>query len=192
MTEAKKPEDQNPATDATQVAANLPNDGVAEHAAPKKRGRPSNASKVLEAAQVPGDSAPKVEKPKPRAKKNEADAINLGNQLVGVHQMIAMVTGLPEIAIHEKEGEALAKGLLAISEEYGLALDGKTGASLQLFAAMAMIYAPRVYAVTRRFKAEKQIALQAQGAQVEGMAQMPANVAPLDASNPQEFASKSQ
>lgn len=178
-------ETQNP-----EVATNLPNDGVIETPAtpPGKRGRgrPAKASDILTAAEVPEGSAPKVEKPKPRAKKSEANALDLGQNLVGIHHMIVMVTGMPEMAIHEKEGEALAKGILAISEEYGLALDGKTGASLQFFGALAMIYGPRVYAIRQRITQQKNAAAQLQAAQIE----TPAPLSGMEQMLSPEFAGK--
>lgn len=159
------------ATDSP-ASPSLPNDGAAEHVAPARRGRgrpPANAA--LQAQQIPEGSAPKVDKPKPRAKKNEADAASLGKQICGVHQMVAMMTGMPEMVIAPEEGEMLAKGIMGIADEYGLALDGKTGASLQLFACAAMVYAPRVFAIRNRLTQQKQLANQSQPAQVEGATQ---------------------
>ena len=44
----------------------------------------------------------------------------------------------------------LADGIAAVSREYGLSMDGKTGAALQLIAAAAIVYAPRFKAINNR------------------------------------------
>jgi len=70
-----------------------------------------------------------------------------------------MVTGIPEIVIQEPEAVLLAQSVANVANEYGLEIDGKTGASVQLFMTVAMIYGPRFL----QFRA-RQKAAQTQGA----------------------------
>lgn len=129
--------------------------------AAKKRGRPSNAERAArEAANSTAEqiesggaaSAPAASKKASanRKKISRDDVGALANQLVGIHTVAAMATGVQEIAISDKEGLALANGIIAVCEEYGLSISGKTGAALQLLGAAAMIYGPRVFAVKMR------------------------------------------
>jgi len=123
-------------------------------------GRPSNAEKAARAAAAAGvksekvGAAPKVDKPSKRGAKMSADALNaLAKQIQGIHAMAAMMSGIGILQISNEEAGLLAHGISAVSEEYGLALDGKTGAALQLFGAAAMVYAPRVLQIAAMRKA---------------------------------------
>ena len=115
------------------------------------RGRPkgSTTGAKKEATKAP---------PKKRAESTKLDTEKLGKQIVGLHMLVAQVTGLPEAVISESEGKVLAESLDAFCAEYGLALTGKTGAAVQMFGAAAMIYAPRVMAVKFRAAKERQAA----------------------------------
>lgn len=133
--------------------------------APKKRGRgrPPKTPDILVEEVTEGSEAPKPKRtytPRKTAKGKTADIADLGKQLVGIHAMAAMVTGFNELQLGDDEGEALAKGILDICEQYNLSIDGKTGASLQLLAAAAMIYGPRALMIRHRL-------LQAKAAQSE-------------------------
>lgn len=149
------------------------------------RGRPSNAEKKLIAEGVPhanaSQAAPKPTRQKKGAKSGEEIAA-LGKQLAGIHQMAAMLTGMPELAIHEQEGVMLAGGILGVAEQYDLSIDGKTGAALQLLAAAAMVYGPRLMQINARMKQAKaqqatDVAFREAGPQVPGFdnGQFPAN-----------------
>lgn len=133
----------------TETATESP---AVEEAAPKKRGRgrpPKNpGERAAESTTASG--------PKRRAKSASGfDRAALARQLVGIHQVAAMVSGIPEVVISEPEGDALAGGVIAVCEEYGLSLGGKTGAAIQLAAAAAMIYGPRLFAINQRLRAER-------------------------------------
>lgn len=96
-------------------------------------------------AEKPGAQKPAQDKPGKRGAKMSAEALGtLAKQIQGMHAMAAMMTGIPILAITPEESALLAGGISAVAEEYGLALDGKTGAALQLFGAAAMVYAPRI------------------------------------------------
>ena len=149
---------------------------------PRKRGRPSNADLAARAAQgggpvppsaalsatpVPDASLPGKRGPKPgRRKKGMSveDQSNLSRQIIGLHQIAAMATGIPELQVGEKEAELLASALANVSAEYGLSLSGKTGATLQLLGVAAMIYLPRLSALKTRVAAKK-----AQGASLHAV-----------------------
>lgn len=79
----------------------------------------------------------------------------LARQCVGVHQMLALMTGFPELAISAKEGEILAEAMAGIATEYGVAVSGKTAASMQMLAACAIVYAPRAVAIKVRIDGQK-------------------------------------
>lgn len=122
----------------------------------RKRGRPSNAERAaMNGAAETINSKPTGAKrgPKPKAAKKAytADEIGvMGRQLVGIHVMVAQITRIPEVAISEEEGQLLAQSIVNVADQYDLALDGKTGAALQLFMTAAMIYGPRAFAVRAR------------------------------------------
>jgi hypothetical protein len=121
---------------------------------PKDQRSGSNAEDLLTNA-VGGGETPTGKKPgRPAGKSKGGDPVAIGNQLVGIHQLVAMFTGTPEMIISAEEGAALGKAVVDVCNEYGLSVDGKTGAAIQLFAACAMIYAPRVMAVRFRYAQE--------------------------------------
>lgn len=99
--------------------------------APRKRGRPAGSK----------TAKPGAEK---SATRKAQDTAALAHQIKGLHSLAAMATGLQIMNISDQEAGILASGVNAVCEEYGFALTGKTGAALQLFAAAAMVYAPRI------------------------------------------------
>lgn len=122
---------------------------------PPKDQRSGNNAEDLLAQAVGGGDAPTGKKPgRPAGKSKGGDPVAIGNQLVGIHQLVAMFTGTPEMQISPEEGKALGEAVVGVCNEYGLSVDGKTGAAIQLFAACAMIYAPRVMAVRYRYAQE--------------------------------------
>lgn len=145
-------EGNNSATDNT---ANGDHDTDTITTPPKrKRGRPSNAEKALSDVlekENPGaavGAAVEASKPgrKPKAGvKPTGEA--LGKQLVGLHALVAMVLQLPVMQISPEEGASLGSAIVAVCDEYGLSVTGKTGAALQLLGAMGMIYIPRVFMI---------------------------------------------
>jgi hypothetical protein len=93
---------------------------------------------------VPGD-APQVEQPTQRRRRKAAiDKESLAKQLQGLHMMAATITQLPFVQINEQEAAMLADAIENVSREYDLALDGKTGAFIQLAAVAAIVYGPRL------------------------------------------------
>lgn len=126
----------------------------------RARGRPrKDGSSGPAKESVSGTGAKRGRPAKTAAKRvySQDDVTLLGNQLVGIHRMASFMTQLPEVTILEPEGEAMAKAIITMADQYDLELDGKTGAALQLFATAAMIYAPRIIAIRRRLQKEAPI-----------------------------------
>lgn len=110
----------------------------------KRRGRPPNSAKLE--AEKPGASA-KSATPKPTkrgAKMTQEQTSLFAKQLAGLHMMAASITGRPVLQLGDAESMALAQAIGGFAEEYGLSIEGKTGAALQLAGTMAMVYVPRL------------------------------------------------
>ena len=131
---------------------------VVENVEPlKKKGRPSKSETDLN-EKIIDLKTPAATKPA-RQKKKIASAEELATSaknLQGLHLMLSMMTGLPEAQLTNSESVALAGALEKVSQEYGLALDGKTGAFLQLAGTAAIIYVPRALAVRARLAKQKE------------------------------------
>lgn len=121
---------------------------------PQRRGpgRPRKDGSTPPGPKTEKPGAPRAaeSKPQKRGAKMSAEAVStLAKQIEGMHAMAAMMTGIPILQISSAEAQLLAGGISAVAEEYGLALDGKTGAALQLFGATAMVYAPRIIQIQK-------------------------------------------
>jgi hypothetical protein len=90
-----------------------------------------------------------------KAAPTPVDIPTLAKQLKGVHQMGAMMLGLPMLVLSDPEAVMLAEGFAAVAREYDLSISGKTGATLQLLAAAAVVYVPRMIAVDVYIKQKK-------------------------------------
>lgn len=137
------------------------------------RGRPKGSGGAAPVSPSAAGAAATKAKPG-RPKKNarvSVDASALAKQIQGLHAIAALGTGIPEFNLQDSEAEMLGQAVSAVCEEYDLSLSGKTGAALQLLAAAAMVYAPRVMMIKARValaNAEAQIAAQAAAAQNTG------------------------
>lgn len=120
----------------------------------KRRGRPPKNPELSE-EKIGADTGAKKRTYKKSANDAPIDSANLAKQIQGVHMAAATITGLRELVISEGESIMLAESLCAVSREYGLAISGKTGATIQLIAAAAMIYAPRFIVINERIKKNK-------------------------------------
>lgn len=145
----------NPAE--TQDAAPAASEVETVAATPRRRGRPSRAESEARAAGAAETGEAKADAPKaarPRSSKKSADAgldiESLAKQLAGIHVIASMVTQSPELQLSEAESRELAKGVVAVCEQYNLQISGKTGAALQLLGAAAMVYLPRLAAIRAR------------------------------------------
>ncbi len=120
----------------------------------KRRGRPPKNPELSE-EKIGADTGAKKRSYKKQTNDAPIDSANLAKQIQGVHIAAATITGLRELVISEGESVMLAESLVAVSREYGLAISGKTGATIQLIAAAAMIYAPRFIVINERIKKSK-------------------------------------
>lgn len=120
----------------------------------RRRGRPPKNPDALGNKETPTGTAPKRGRPAKTDKKvYSVDEIALmGKQLTGIHIMVAQIAQLPEMQISEQEGVLLAQSIINVADQYDLAIDGKTGAALQLAMTAAMIYGPRAMAIRSRAK----------------------------------------
>lgn len=139
---------------------------------PQRRGpgRPRKDASASAAPKTEKPGAPKSAsaKPQKRGEKMTQEKLGLlGKQLVGLHIMAARMSGIPELEISPPEGDILANGIAAVAEEYGLSLDGKTGAALSLLGACAMIYAPRFIMVQQRVRRAQSTVVDANGNTVQ-------------------------
>lgn len=101
----------------------------------------------------PAGSGTKTEGAKKTNSRKAADLDAFAKQVQGIHQMLAMMTGFGEVALSDVESKMLATSLNAMSEEYGLSLDGKTGAAIQLLGTAAVIYLPRAMVIRAKVAA---------------------------------------
>jgi hypothetical protein len=136
---------------------------------PKRRGRGRPVGARTQSAPLSETPVADVSEPPPqpqqrRRRSKAVDTDLLAKQLTGVHEIAAKVTGLPFIKLDQQEAKILADAIAGVAREYDLALDGKTGAMIQLLAAGAIVYGPRVI-VFQRMKREM---LRNQGVTVEG------------------------
>lgn len=132
----------------------------------RKRGRPSNAEAALrETLGAPADapaSGGAKRGPKPKSGKSSDPAV-LAKSIAGIHQLGAMLLQIPELQLQEEEAKGLADAVTAVCEEYGLSIDGKTGAAMQLLGAAAMVYGPRYFHFKMRIAKQRAEAEQAHG-----------------------------
>jgi len=146
---------------------------------PKSAGTAKDADALLFGAidgkGKPEDAKGKPGRPKGTGGKKAMDPVGLAKQLVGIHQLAAMFTGMGELQLQQEEAQGLADAVVNVCAEYDLNIDGKTGAAVQLFAACAMIYAPRVLQIKFRLAQERAAYEQANPQQPSGQfAQHPA------------------
>lgn len=147
--------------EAPTVAGNVVEEATAPPAGepPKRRrGRPTDLERQLResvGAAPSGESTGGAKRgPKPKVK-TVSDPAVLAKSLMGIHQLGAMLLQVPELQLNEEESRGLADAVTAVCEEYGLAIDGKTGAAMQLFGACAMIYGPRYFHFKMRVATER-------------------------------------
>lgn len=138
-------------------------DAAPPEAERRRPGRPkgsgSKATESLLHEAVGGGAAPGAASKAPRSKtgpKKGMDAATMGTQIVGIHQLAVMFTGIGELLITPEEGRNLADAVVGVCSEYDLNIDGKTGAAIQLFAALAVVYTPRIMQIRYRVAMEKQ------------------------------------
>lgn len=118
----------------------------------RRRGRkPKNETAPAPEA-APGAESPENKPTRRRSRKVNANSVQ---QIIGIHKMISMLPGMEIFAIEENEAQILAEGMQGIADEYGVTMSGKTGATLNMVAALAMVYGPRGYLLYQQRQAAK-------------------------------------
>lgn len=119
----------------------------------RRRGRPSNAEKLLEEKTVGASSSTKEKRTYKKKSDNAIPNVeNLAKQIQGLHFIAAKMSGFAELIVDERESLMLAESIVNIAREYDLAMSGKTGAMIQLLGVSAIIYLPRFVAINERKK----------------------------------------
>lgn len=119
------------------------------------RGRPRKDGAANGTPRPEIKASEKPNKRKGKVSFDDAAKNALAQQVYALHQIAALTTGIPELNIHAVEANSLAGAIANVCEEYDLALDGKTGALIQLAAACAAIYVPRYFTLQARVKKAK-------------------------------------
>lgn len=86
---------------------------------------------------------------------NSASVDALTQMLVVVHAGLASLTKIDELAIEESEGKSLATAIANALHEFGVPIDPKTQALVNLVVSGGMIYGPRMYLYNERMKQQK-------------------------------------
>jgi hypothetical protein len=137
--------------------AETPDPVVVEITPPAARGRGRPRKDAAAAPVSPSEasaakSTPKASRGKKGVKFEKDDLSQLSKQIQGLHELMSLASGIPELRLETQEAEMLGSAVANVCEEYDLSLSGKTGALLQLLAAGAMIYVPRLGRVSARVK----------------------------------------
>jgi hypothetical protein len=122
-------------------------DAKADEPPRKRRGRPfGSTTKTTPLTEQPVDQTPpeSAEPQKRRRRTKAIDKDQLAQQLIGLHMMAAKLTGQQFMLLDPAEAKLLADAMENVAREYDLELSGKTGAFIQLLAAGAIVYGPRV------------------------------------------------
>lgn len=123
----------------------------------RRRGRPpgsKNQAQPLSETPIDGTAQP-AQPQKRRRRVSAIDTEKLTKQVKGLHEMLAMMLQEEKMRLTDTEAVMLAESYAAVSREYDLALDGKTGALIQLAGTCAIIYLPRFAYMQKKFKQRK-------------------------------------
>lgn len=86
--------------------------------------------------------------PKSRpASRGKTDVKAIATRLVGIHALLATVSGQDVLKLDDDEGTMLAKAISDILEEYQLVADSKSMLWINLISAVAIIYIPRIIVI---------------------------------------------
>lgn len=139
---------------------------------PGQKNRPPEAATAGE----PGEETPEAAgnegaAPKRRARAPKAEKVQaFAQQIFGVHQVLAAVSGAPEFAIGEAEAMALAHNGLAVAAEFDVELGGRWAALIGLIGTAGMIYVPRLIAANARMQKARRAKAAEVGPDVHGSA----------------------
>jgi uncharacterized protein (DUF2236 family) len=90
-----------------------------------------------------------------------------------IHAALAGSLQIPELAITEDEGKALAGAIAELQQHYNAVLDPKTQAWVNLAIVAGTVYVPRVGMARMRMKHERQLAAERANAPLEERLSVP-------------------
>jgi hypothetical protein len=90
-----------------------------------------------------------------RKSKKVATVEDVGKQIYGLHAIMAMMSGIPEVALQPEEAASLAKAIITFGEEFDFQPNPKIMACITLIGTSAMIYVPRMPIILKRIAAKK-------------------------------------
>lgn len=104
--------------------------------APKRRGRPPGST----GKSKPG-TATVLPPEKGLAVRN--DRAKMFQQIAGIHQGAALLTGVQVFALNDQEAKMLSDALCDVLDHYGITLGGPAGVWMGLITAAGVVYGPR-------------------------------------------------
>jgi len=130
---------------------------------PRPRGRPRKTTgepdpSLLRDANPDGD-APAAAARKPKSRASKADRIAaMADDIEGAHELMALMLGMPFLAIDATQAARLAKPAFECCQKYGF--EGGVGPELKLLFASAAVYAPMAVQVGRELQRRRSEAAQ--------------------------------
>lgn len=71
------------------------------------------------------------------------DRSKIKNNILAIHQGVAILTRQPIFTLKEDEGQILSDALCDVFDHYGIDLAGKAGVWVSLISAVGVVYVPR-------------------------------------------------
>ena len=152
------PENDVPVTAVADAAPAVP--------AKRKRGRPplSDAEKAARAKTRPAVRKVRESAPRPRvattpepSRSTDAPITDekLKGLLLAMHQIAAIATRTPELALDDAEAATMSEAILRVLTEYDIAISGKAAALIGFAGACAIVYIPRAMLIKDRRQRER-------------------------------------
>ena len=101
------------------------------------------------------DGKPKRGRKPGSSGKEQVNLRGITEMLVGIHGLLAMLSGFQDICIDKDEGEILAKAIADLGAHYKIKIDGKTSALLGVIYAVAIVYGPRAVTIGKEIRDRK-------------------------------------
>jgi lysozyme family protein len=127
----------------------------------KKRGRKTNAERLAnansEAETVLKDDvtnpSPKNKATKRKHVVDEAEIIQFGKQIQGLHEIGAAISGLQSVRLGEEASKQVANSIVVICEKFGIDLFGTMGI-VGAVATLAVVYVPMTIQARAEYQAK--------------------------------------
>lgn len=120
--------------------------GAADPTSFTKRGRGRPRKSADGSTDATGSAGQQAGKSKSQASK-KLDVGLFARQIVGAHQMLAVITKNPIWAIDDKAAEALANALMDVMSHHSINVNPATLAYMKLIGIAAAIYGPKIMVV---------------------------------------------